>query len=78
MYIACTSIGTTPAVWAASTRNSTSCSRAIRPISATGCTVPSTLLACVRAISRVFGVIAALDRVGVDGAAARRRRRASA
>ena len=47
MCIACTSIGTTPAVWAASTRNSTSRSRAIRPISATGCTVPSTLLACV-------------------------------
>ena len=70
MCIACTSIGTTPAVWAASTtRNSISCSRAIRPISATGCTVPSTLLACVTAISRVFGVIARRMRVGIDRAA---------
>ena len=68
--IAWMSIGTTPAVWAASTRNSRSRSRAIRPTSAIGWTVPSTLLACVRAISRVFGVIALRMASGIDGAAA--------
>ena len=36
MFSACTSIGSTPAVWAASTRNSTSRSRAMRPTSAIG------------------------------------------
>ena len=58
MHMACTSMGTTPAVWAASTRKSRSCSRAMRPTSPTGWTVPRTLLACVRAMRRVCGVIA--------------------
>ena len=58
MHIAWMSMGMTPAVWAASTRKSRSCSRASRPISAMGCTVPRTLLACVWAMSLVFGVMA--------------------
>ena len=54
MWSACTSIGTCPAVCAASTRNGTATSRATIPISRTGCSVPVTLLPCTHAISRVF------------------------
>ena len=54
------SIGTTPADWAASTRNRASVSRTIAAIAAIGCTVPSTFDAWVIATSDVLGVIAFL------------------
>ena len=53
-----TSIGTCPALCAASTTNGTAHSRAIRPISRIGWIVPVTLLAWVIAINFVSGRIA--------------------
>ena len=44
-----TSIGTSPTVCAASSRNSAPCSRAIAPISSAGCKAPVTFEACTSA-----------------------------
>ncbi len=55
---ASTSIGSLPKVWTPSTWNATLCSRAMRPISGTGWTVPTSELACMIEISMVSGRIA--------------------
>ena len=44
------------------------CARAIAPISASGCTVPTSLLAYITLIKIVSGRIARLDRVRIDHA----------
>ena len=49
------SIGTTPALCAASTRSRASRARAIRPMAPIGWIVPVTFETCVSATRRVFG-----------------------
>ena len=68
MWSAWTSIGMWPADWAASTMKGMSCSRAMRPISRMGWTVPVTLLAWVMAIELRVGADGAADVVGIDQA----------
>ena len=55
-----TSVGTLPTDWAASVWKGIPCSCATRAISAIGCSVPTSLLACMMLIER---------RAGLDGAA---------
>ena len=57
--ICATSIGTWPSDWAASTRNSASVSRTMRPISSIGWIAPVTFEAWITATSRVLGRMAA-------------------
>jgi len=61
-FIASTSKGIFPAACTASVWNSTPRSRAIRPISAIGCTTPISLFAAITLITVVFGVIASRSR----------------
>jgi hypothetical protein len=58
MFMASTSIGITPAVWATSTTSSTSRSRHARPISASGCTAPMTFEPWLTMTAFVFGRMA--------------------
>ena len=55
MPIASTSMSTLPNVCTASTWNGTPASRAIAPMARTGCTVPTSLLACMIEIAIVSG-----------------------